>query len=40
MNIAFVFDYEGEGVGYLEMIFTSSVEDGEDLFALFVIHAF
>ncbi len=25
-----MFDYEGEGVGYLEMIFTSSVEDGDD----------
>ena len=25
-----MFDYEGEGVGYLEMVFTSSVEDGDD----------
>ena len=26
-----MFDYEGEGVGYLEMVFTSSVEDGDEL---------
>lgn len=28
-----MFDYGSEGGGYVEMVFTSSVEDGEDLFS-------
>ena len=31
-----MFDYEGEGVCYLEMVFTSSVEDGDDFFNFFL----
>jgi hypothetical protein len=30
LNIAFVFDYEGESVTYLKRIFTRWGEDGED----------
>ena len=30
LNIALVFDYEGEGVGYLDKMFTRWGEDGDD----------